>query len=389
MNTSAPFWADRARADGRIDASRRRLLALAAAGLGSAAIAPARAAQATGAADHDLREPMRFPRDFGSHPRFRTEWWYVTGYAQSDAAQDQREFGFQLTFFRSRVAQTQDLPSPFAARQLYFAHAALTDVTGRRLLHDQRSARASGTPGFDLASASETDTDLRLRDWTLVRHGGSYLARLPADGFGLDLRLGETQPVLLQGDQGLSRKGPQADEISHYYSEPQLAVHGVLHLARQSWRIASGRAWLDHEWSDELLAPNAVGWDWIGMNLHDGGALTAFQVRDRAGNALWDGGSYRSPALALRVFRRGEVVFSPQRRWTSPATGTVYPVQWGLSTPVGRFTVRPVIDDQEEDSRASTGTIYWEGLSDLVGAQGQRVGRGYLELTGYAEHLKL
>ena len=383
----------KARASGRCDASRRRLLALAAGALGGAlsgaAVAPAWASQAADATDHDIRQPMAFPRDFGSHPRFRTEWWYVTGHAQSDAAQGAREFGFQLTFFRSRVAETQDLPSPFAARQLFFAHAALTDVSGRRLLHDQRSARASGTPGFDLASSSEVDTDVRLRDWSLTRSGGSYIARLPADGFGLDLRFDVTQPVLLQGDQGLSRKGPLADEISHYYSEPQLAVHGALHLAREAYRIAAGRAWLDHEWSDELLDPHAVGWDWIGINLDDGGALTAFQLRDRAGRALWDGGSYRSSALALRVFQRGEVVLRPERRWTSPATGTVYPVQWNLETPVGRFTVRPVIDDQEEDDRASTGTIYWEGLSDLIDAAGQRAGRGYLELTGYAQPLKL
>ncbi|MBS0315562.1 MAG: carotenoid 1,2-hydratase [Proteobacteria bacterium] len=381
------------RAGGQCDASRRRLLALAAGALGDAlggaAVTPAWAAQASDANAHDIRQPMAFPRDFGSHPRFRTEWWYVTGYAQSEAAQGAREFGFQLTFFRSRVAQTQDLPSPFAARQLFFAHAALTDVSGRRLLHDQRIARASETPGFDLASSSEVDTHVRLRDWSLTRSGGSYIARLPAEGFGLDLRLDRAQPVLLQGDRGLSRKGPLPDEISHYYSEPQLAVRGALQLARQSWRIANGRAWLDHEWSDELLDPQAVGWDWIGMNMDDGGALTAFQLRDRAGNALWDGGSYRSPALALRVFDRGEVVLRPERRWTSPATGTVYPVQWGLATPIGQFTVRPVIDDQEEDNRASTGTIYWEGLSDLVGVSGQRAGRGYLELTGYAEPLKL
>ncbi|MGH8820127.1 MAG: lipocalin-like domain-containing protein, partial [Rhodoferax sp.] len=160
---------------------------------------------------------MVFPRDYGSHPDFRTEWWYVTGYANSRDASGPREFGFQLTFFRSRVAATQAMKSAFAARQLIFAHAALTDVRGKKLVHDQRIARSSGHAGFDLASASQNDTAIMLRDWSLFHNGRSYASVLPAHGFGLDLHFGETQTVLLQGDQGLSRKGPQLGEVSHYY----------------------------------------------------------------------------------------------------------------------------------------------------------------------------
>jgi predicted secreted hydrolase len=51
--------------------------------------------------------------------------------------------------------------------------------------------------------------------------------------------------------------------------------------------------------------------------------------------------------------------------------------------------VRALLDAQELDSRSSTGTVYWEGLSDLLDAEGQRVGRGYLEMTGYAQRLVL
>jgi predicted secreted hydrolase len=58
-------------------------------------------------------------------------------------------------------------------------------------------------------------------------------------------------------------------------------------------------------------------------------------------------------------------------------------------TPVGRWTVRARLDDQELDSRASTGAIYWEGLSELLDAGGRSVGSGYLEMTGYAEPMKL
>jgi len=325
---------------------------------------------------------LEFPRDHGAHPAFRTEWWYITGQARSG----EREFGFQVTFFRSRVDETQAMRSRFAARQLVFAHAALTDVSGRKLWHDQRIARE----GFDVALAAQGDTRVRLRDWSLQRQAdGVYAARIPAGDFALELQCAPTQPLLLQGRDGLSRKGPQPEEASYYYSQPQLAVSGALALQGKRFAVA-GRAWLDHEWSEELLDAQAVGWDWLGMNLDDGSALTAFRLRKQDGSALWDGGSFRSPkGGSTYVFSRGEAVFSPQRRWTSPLSGAVYPVEWIVRTPADIYTVKAVVDDQELDSRASTGSIYWEGLSDLFDSNGKRVGRGYLEMTGYSQRIRL
>lgn len=330
--------------------------------------------------------PLRFPRDFGSHPDWRTEWWYITGHAEAAVAGGTRGFGFQVTFFRSRIDAAKDLRSAFAARHLVFAHAALTDLQGRRLLHDQRIARA----GMGVATASEKDTDIRLRDWSLQRQaGGTYAARVPASGFSLALDFVPTQPVLLQGEAGLSRKGAEPSETSYYYSEPQLQVQGRIVLGEQPFAVRQGRAWLDHEWSETIMSPQAVGWDWIGMNLHDGSALTAFRLRDRAGQALWAGGSWRSKSGEVQVFSHGDVRFEPVRRWSSPSSRATYPVEWKLATPAGQFTVRSLLDDQELDSRGSTGTIYWEGVSDLLDARGAPVGRGYLEMTGYASALKL
>ena len=324
-----------------------------------------------------------FPRDRGSHPAFRTEWWYITGQLASQAAGPQG-FGFQLTFFRSRVDVTQDMASGFAARQLIFAHAAITDVQGKKLWHDQRIARG----GFGIASASEQDMALKLRDWSLKADGVRYTADLPATDFALSLQFDETQPVLLQGNQGLSRKGPEERQASYYYSQPQLAVQGSVQVKGQNFAV-NGKAWLDHEWSDELLHASAVGWDWIGMTLDDGGALTAFRLRDKEGHAVWAGGSLRSSAGVLRIFSADEVRFEPVRSWTSPLTRTVYPVEWRVRTPLASYTVKAVIDNQELDSRGSTGSIYWEGLSELADSQGRRVGMGYLEMTGYAQALRL
>ena len=323
---------------------------------------------------------LRFPRDFGAHPDFRTEWWYITGHVLSGT----REFGFQLTFFRSRVDATQGMRSKFAAKQLIFAHAAITDVQGKKLWHDQRIARE----GFDRAAASEQDTDIKLGDWSLQHKQGRYIAALPAANFTLIFQLAETQAILLQGDKGLSRKGPEPKQASYYYSQPQLGASGSLGVKNQKFEV-TGKAWLDHEWSEELLHPDAAGWDWIGMNLDDGSALTAFRLRDKQGNTLWDGGSFRSPQAGLTTFSRGEVTFKPLRRWKSPLSQASYPVEWTVRTPADTYTVRAVIDNQELDSRQSTGAIYWEGLSDLIDSKGKRVGRGYLEMTGYAAALRL
>jgi predicted secreted hydrolase len=335
------------------------------------------------------RRTLGFPRDHGSHPDYRTEWWYVTGHATAGDGPAARLFGFQLTFFRSRVARTQAMASRLAARQLIFAHAAVTDVRGGRLWHDQRIARASGAPELDQASASTDDTALSLRDWSLQRGAdGAYTARVTAAGFTLALRFDPTQPLLPQGDQGLSRKGPEAAQASYYYSQPQLATSGRLHLGNQRFDLG-GRAWLDHEWSEALLHPQAVGWDWIGINLDDGSALTAFRLRTRDGQALWDGGSLRTRGGRPTSFRRGDVTFRPVRHWTSPLSQASYPVTWTVRTPAGVHTVRALLDNQELDSRASTGAIYWEGLCELLDSGGSRVGLGYLEMTGYARPLRL
>jgi predicted secreted hydrolase len=125
------------------------------------------------------------------------------------------------------------------------------------------------------------------------------------------------------------------------------------------------------------------------MNLDDGSALTAFVLRRADGSALWAGGSYRAAGGASRSFEPHEVKMTPLRNWPSPRSKASYPVEWQVDTPAGRHTVKTLLDDQELDSRSSTGTIYWEGLSDLLDAQGRRVGRGYLEMTGYAAPLKM
>lgn len=323
---------------------------------------------------------LAFPRDHGSHPAFRTEWWYVTGWT-SDASGTER--GVQVTFFRSRPGVAESSRSAFAPRQLLFAHAAIADAQVGQLVHDQRAARE----GFGVASAAEGATDVRLDRWTLAGDGSSWRTKVEARAFTLDLGFRATQPPLPQGEHGRSRKGPGPAQASGYYSVPQLAIDGSVSLHGHTHRVA-GTAWLDHEWSSAYLAAEASGWDWIGINLDGGGALMAFRIRGRDGSTWWSGGTLRDDAGRVRTFGPGEVLFTPGRRWRSPRTGIEYPVTFEVRLPGLAIAIEPMMDDQELDARGSVGIVYWEGAVRASGA-GRPLGRGYLELTGYGAPLKL
>lgn len=318
-----------------------------------------------------------FPQDFGAHPLHRIEWWYATGHLETPRG----PMGFQVTFFRLRNREADANPSRFAPTQLLFAHAALADPAHGRLRHDQRIARAFPA----LAEARTGDTDVFIDDWSLRRIDGKYLARIPGEGFALDLVLAPTQPILLQGDAGYSRKGPLPSQASGYYSEPQLAVTGTVKVGGQAIE-AKGSAWLDHEWSNEILGGYAVGWDWVGLNLDGGGALMAGRLRDKAGGTVWASGTLRRDGK-VRVFTKDEVRFMPRRTWRSPRTGATWPVGMAFEIAGELWEVTPMMDDQEMDARGSTGTLYWEGAVSASGPDGAK-GRGYLELTGYSERLR-
>ena len=329
----------------------------------------------------DPRKTLSFPRDFGAHPDFRTEWWYATGWLQTP---DGKQVGFQVTFFRSATEHERTNPSKFAPKQLIVAHAALSDPAIGKLQHDQRIARA----GFGLAQTSESTTDIKLGKWSMLREAdGRYRVTLPARDFSFDLTFTPTQPILLQGAQGYSRKGPKPEQASYYYSEPHLQVSGAITRNGKAVTV-TGSAWLDHEWSSTVLDPKAVGWDWVGANLDDGRALMAFRIRASDGSSLWQHATLREKDGRLRQLNADAIRFTPVRYWRSPRTQARYPVEVTLEIGQQRWQLRPLQDDQELDSRQSTGAVYWEGAVSLV-RDGRPDGRGYLEMTGYVKPLKL
>ena len=313
---------------------------------------------------------LQFPRDHGAHPHFRTEWWYVTGALDLP----RNDIGFQLTFFRVRTGFAEALGSPIAASQILFAHAAVT-LPGDKLLHADRAARANLGAGY-----SRTDCDVTIGAWQMQRNASDEFTLKAQDAqFAFDFSLTPTQPKMLQGDAGFSQKGSRAEQASYYVSWPQLQVNGSIVLDGQSQK-AQGKAWFDHEWSSEVLGDADVGWDWLGINMADSGALMAFRIRDAAGATVFAHATLRDASGRTQTWTTDEVQFKALRKWRS-ARGTEYPVETELRFGPHIIRTKPTIDDQELSTRRPAPVTYWEGL---VQVEGTLSGRGYLELTGYA-----
>jgi len=365
--------------------------------LGTSVTPSAPGADRPGYAPVTIGHDLVFPADHGSHPAFRTEWWYITGWltARGGEAPGGEPLGFQITFFRSRPDLTGDNPSAFTPGQLIIVHCALSDPRRGRLWQDQRVRRA----GMGLAAAEPGDTHVWADDWSLARKtppngtaaaaDAPYVANLVAEDFSLQLEFTPTQAPMLNGSRGYSRKGPAAESASYYYSIPHLRVSGrVTRGVGGRAEAVAGEAWLDHEWSSEYLDSRAVGWDWIGIDLDDGAALMAFRIRGEDGGTRWAGGTLRDSAGRTEPLDTADVAFTAMRWWRSPQTGIRYPIEWSVRAGSRQLVLKPLMDDQENDTRFSTGAIYWEGAVRAY-SDSREVGRGYLELTGYGEKLKL
>lgn len=325
---------------------------------------------------------LHMPQDGGAHPDYKTEWWYATGWLNTS---DGKTIGYQVTFFRSATSTDRSNPSAFAPQQLIIGHAALSDPAVGKLLHEQKIARQ----GFGLAYAKVGELDLKLEDWRMVRAGdGQYQVTLATPEFCFNLRLAPSGPLLLQGERGYSRKGPKPDQASYYYSEPQLKTTGSITRAGKKAQNVTGVTWLDHEWSSQALDPNASGWDWVGANLDDGGALMAFQIRDKTGKKLWAHATLRDASGKITQYLPQELTFTPQTQWRSPRTNVLYPVATLLTLGRSNWRITPLQNDQELDAQRTSGALYWEGAA-YISRDGVPAGRAYLEMTGYGKPMQL
>lgn len=321
---------------------------------------------------------IEFPRDHGSHPRHKIEWWYFTGNLDTAAG---RRFGYQLTFFRIGAVVKPGVVSPWALRDVWMAHSAVTDVAGRTYHHADRLNRAGpGLAGATPARVWNEDWDCRFE------RGGMKLSARDRE-FGLELELAPGKAPVLHGRNGLSQKGLTAGNASHYYSLTRLPTRGVLTVGGERHEV-TGASWMDHEFGSSFLEKDTAGWDWFSAQLNDGSELMLFQLRGEGGGATTgSAGTFIAADGSAGSLTAEDFRLTPGRTWTA-TDGAVYPIDWRLEVPVLGLELESVaILPQQEFQAASTpGLGYWEGAVDYRGtARGQPVsGRGYLEMTGYA-----
>jgi predicted secreted hydrolase len=312
---------------------------------------------------------FHFPRDHFDHPDFRTEWWYYTGNVWD---REGRRFGFELVFFRQGERRGTDAnPSAWRVDDLYLAHAALTDVSGKRFVYRERLNRAGpGIAGISFSDGRVWNGNWSVQ-WTGVRQ--TLLATTP--DFRLRLQLSPVKPAILQGENGLSQKAEGRGKASYYVSFPRLAVSGEI-VAGGRTRQASGSAWMDHEWFTHQLAAGEIGWDWFSVQLDNHTELMLFELRRKDGTIdPYSSGTFIDAAGAAHHLDAQAMRLTPLEKWN------LYPIHWRIEVPSLHLQLdcRAVIPNQELIAKQG-GTAYWEGAVDYSGSQ---TGTGYLEMTGY------
>ena len=322
----------------------------------------------------------QFPRDHGSHPDYRIEWWYYTGNLESA---DARRFRYQVTFFRIGVDPAPENPSSWAVRDLFMAHLAITDFRTGRQVVAERLNRA----GVGWAGARSDVLEVWNGDWRVEGDGETHRLDARDRTLGVELRLDPGRGITLHGDEGLSQKGAEAGNASHYYSLTRMPTVGRLWLD-DAWVEVSGSSWMDHEFGTSFLESSQVGWDWFSLQLDDGADLMLFRIRRADGSVdPHSAGTWVEPTGTVSRLDATDMYLRPGRRWTSPMSGAEYPVSWTVEVvELGlRLDVLATVDAQELDTSASTGVTYWEGAVSAVGRLRDREvrGRGYLEMTGY------
>jgi len=325
-----------------------------------------------------------FPHDHGSHPEYKLEWWYYTGQLR---AADGRTFGYELTFFRTGVDQAYERASAWNVRELYMAHFAVTDIDSRRFYSFEKLNR----PGPGIAGAAIDKLNVWNENWSArdddSAGGRGMLLRASTPEAALDLSLASSKPAVIHGNDGVSQKSAGAGHASHYYSMTRLETKGSLQVGDRTFEV-SGESWMDHEFGTNQLAEMQVGWDWFGLQLDNGVDLMLYRMRNRDGSLDPYSSGTIGDGKAVHL-TASEFSATPQRKWKSMKTGTEYPVEWTISIPSQdcQLHITPLLDAQELVTLRSTGIAYWEGAVTISGTwKGKPVqGRGYVELTGYAE----
>lgn len=309
--------------------------------------------------------PIVLPGDDAPHGNL-TEWWYLSGHLQTAEGDP---FGFEFALFQS---DRKDAPRGYAA------HFAVTDIGRQRFHYGERTEVADSIGAADAASLPRLD--LSVDGWTLRDVPGGFAISAGLETVALQLELIPSKPAAIHNQTGILDFSPFG--WSYYYSYTHAAVRGVL-LDQGLLRPVTGTAWIDHQWGD-FISVASGGWDWYSVHLDDGREFTASVVRDESGAIVLRYGTLIGPGGETTHLPSEDLEIRATGTWTSPHTRATYPSGWTLSVPSEglRLRLEPLLLDQELDTRASTGVVYWEGAVSVSGADGE-AGLGYVELTGY------
>jgi len=337
----------------------------------------------TGWAQARAGRVLEFPADHASHPDYRVEWWYYTGNLE---AVDGRRFGYQVTFFRVGIDRDPANPSVWSVRDLFVAHLAVTDLDRGQHFVSERLNRA----GVAWAGARTDRLEVWNEDWHLDTDDAGHVLRAMSDDgrYGVDLRLAADRPPVLHGDAGLSQKGLQEGNASHYYSLTRMETSGELRVEGETVSVR-GLSWMDHEFGTTFLESSLQGWDWLSLQLDDGTDVMVYLLRQQDGAVdPHSSGTLVRPNGQVVPLAAEDLKLVPGREWVSPTSRARYPVEWAVEIPGEslRLEVRAAVDAQEIHTEQSTGVTYWEGAVVASGTSGGQPvgGRGYLEMTGYA-----
>lgn len=329
----------------------------------------------------------QFPRDFYSHDDFRIEWWYYTGHLEDDSG---RQFGYQLTFFRVALEGAEKIAnaSKWKIDQAYFAHLAVSDLHEQKFYHFERINRR----GIMNAGAKSDRLLVWNEDWVLVDRDQGHRMKAIEKGTGLDLKLTPVKPLVFHGADGISRKGSDEGNASHYFSYTRMKTEGQIFINGKSFQV-HGLSWMDHEFSSNQLNPELVGWDWFSFHLNDGSEVMLYQLRKKDGSMdAFSSGSLIDPKNKSKHLKLKDFTVTVKDFWSSKKTSIRYPSSWLVTLPGEntRLTVTPDLKDQELSGLRSISGSYWEGSVTVKGTHlGKPVeGKGFVELVGYGKALR-
>ncbi|MBI5931224.1 MAG: hypothetical protein HY862_18090 [Chloroflexi bacterium] len=338
------------------------------------------------------RNVLNFPQDHGFHasdPLMNAnyvEWVYFTGITQDDAG---HQWGFQFTIFSRFIPNT-----PLVG---YLYDVAVSDLRTQQFLHHREVVTKS-----DALAVSETGWQFQDEHLLVAYRSENDSWKLNFQGEANDVATRTVIPLTLNfsatNDQydyyvhntkGLHPMGNDCvgdgsllDGYTYYYSHPALSTIGSIKLDDTTTQV-SGATWLDHQWGNFSACP--LAWNWFSLRFNDGSYIMLFQLLDEMGTPLPAllGATYVDSTGQVTYWpTEGTVTLTPTHTWTNPRTHVEFTLGWQLETPMGKFSVEAVFDDQTPDQMNGL-PYYWEGVITIRPSESDEtaVGTGYLEVV--------